>query len=90
MEVQRTSRSLLAVALAAGLFAGSLAYAEDAGNGMTSVIPGDKKWEKAGKTVPYGMRVMYIYGDPTKPGPTFFVFKATAYRLPPHNFPTTA
>jgi hypothetical protein len=88
MEVQRTSRSLLAVALAAGLFAGSLAYAEDAGNGMTSVIPGDKKWEKAGKTVPYGMRVMYIYGDPTKPGPYIFRMRVpTAYRLPPHKFP---
>jgi hypothetical protein len=88
MEVQKIGRSLLAVALAAGLFAGSLASAEDAGNGMTTVIPGDKKWEKAGKTMPYGMRVMYIYGDPTKPGPYIFRIRVpTAYRLPPHKFP---
>ena len=88
MEVQKIGRSLLAVALAAGLFASSLASAEDAGNGMTTVIPGDKKWEKAGKTMPYGMRVMYIYGDPTKPGPYIFRIRVpTAYRLPPHKFP---
>ena len=90
MEVPRTSRLLLAVALVCGLFAGSLASANDAGNGMTTVIPGDMKWEKAGKNMamPYGMRIMNLYGDPTKPGPYIYRIRVpTAYRIPPHKFP---
>jgi len=88
MEVQRTSRLLLAVALACGLFAGSLASANEGGTGMTTVIPGNLKWEKAGKSMPYGMRIMNIYGDPSKPGPYIFRIRVpTAYRIPPHKFP---
>ena len=88
METQRKSRRLLAAALALGIYAAPLALAEDTGSGMTTVIPGDKKWEKAGKTMPYGMRVMYVYGDPTKPGPYIFRIRVpTAYRIPPHTYP---
>ena len=88
METQRMSWRLLAVALVSGICAAPLALAEDSGTGMTTVIPGDKKWEKAGKTMPYGMRVMYVYGDPTKPGPYIFRIRVpTAYRIPPHTYP---
>src|SRR5262245_40433987 len=88
MQVQRTSRLLLAAALTSGVLAGSAATADDSANGMTTVIPGDKKWEKAGRFMPYGMRVMNIYGDPTKPGPYIYRIRVpTAYRIPPHKFP---
>ncbi len=94
MEWMRLCRPLCAAALALGLGAASMSgNAEDANTGMTAVVPGDTKlgdmkWQKAGKSVPYGMRVIALYGDPSKPGPYIYRFRVpTAYRLAPHTFP---
>lgn len=54
---------------------------------MKSADPEKYEWKMAG-AVPYGMRVVMLYGDPTKPGP--FVFRArvsSGYKLPPHTHP---
>ena len=74
MQAIRKSRALPALAVALGLLASSAGFAEESTTGMTTVIPGDTKlmdikWQKAGKTMPYGMRVVMLYGDPSKPGP---------------------
>jgi hypothetical protein len=88
MQVKSTSRALRAVGLALGLLVGASTHAQQADTGMTTVIPGDKQWEKAGKPMPFGMRIMYVYGDPTKPGPYIFRMRVpTAYRIPPHKYP---
>lgn len=87
MPIQNISRWLVAAALAVSTAFAPSAFAEESANGMTTVIPGDKKWEKARKTMPFGMRVMQIYGDPTKPGPYIFRLRVpTAYRIPPHTY----
>ena len=71
MQAIRMSRALPAMALALGLMAGSAGFAEENTAGMNAVIPGDTKlidmkWQKAGKTMPYGMRMLMLYGDPKK------------------------
>jgi hypothetical protein len=77
---------MLALILALASFGESVAIAEDA-PGMKTVIPGDKQWQKANKAMPYGMRVMYLYGDPSQPGPYIYRIRVpTAYRIPPHTY----
>lgn len=51
--------------------------------------PDNVKWER-NKSVPWGMRTVMLYGDPTKPGP--YVFRAkmpSGYKLPPHRHADT-
>jgi len=74
MQAIRMSRALPAIALALGLLAGSAGFAEDSATGMNVLIPADTKlmdikWQKAGRTMPFGMRVFMLYGDPKQPGP---------------------
>jgi hypothetical protein len=79
--------SLLAPALALGVWFAPVALAQDAGSGMTTVIPGDKQWQK-NKAMPYGMRIMYLYGDPSKPGPYVARIRVpTGYKIPPVKYP---
>ena len=63
------------------------AHALESGSGMTTLVPGDKQWEK-NKAMPYGMKVMYLYGDPSKPGPYVFRIRIpTGYKIPPVKYP---
>jgi len=93
MQAIKMSRALPAIALALGLLGGSATFADETAPGMNVLIPADTKlmdikWQKAGRTMPYGMRVFMLYGDPTKPGPYVMRIRVpTAYRLPPHKFP---
>jgi quercetin dioxygenase-like cupin family protein len=70
-----------AIAMLAALLAGA---AED---DMHVVMPADIQWVD-NTSVPRGMQSMFVYGDPTKPGP--FIFRAKFrpnYTLPPHRHP---
>lgn len=93
MQVNRLPRVLPALALALGLLTGSTGFADEAATGMNVIIPADTKlpdikWQKAGKTLPYGMRVFMLYGDPKQPGPYVMRIRVpSAYRIPPHKFP---
>ena len=93
MQAIRMSRALPAIALALGLLGGSATFADETAPGMDVLIPADTKlmdikWQKAGRTMPYGMRVFMLYGAPAKPGPYVMRIRVpTAYRLPPHKFP---
>jgi hypothetical protein len=79
--------SLLGPALALGVCCVPVASAQDAGSGMTTVVPGDKQWQK-NKAMPYGMRIMYLYGDPSKPGPYVYRIRVpTGYKIPPVKYP---
>ncbi len=79
--------SLLGCTLALGVWLAPVARAQDAGSGMTTVVPGDKQWEK-NKAMPYGMRIMYLYGDPSKPGPYVYRIRVpTGYKIPPVKYP---
>jgi hypothetical protein len=79
--------SLLGPALALGVWFVPVASAQDAGSGMTTVVPGDQQWQK-NKAMPYGMRIMYLYGDPSKPGPYVYRIRVpTGYKIPPVKYP---
>jgi hypothetical protein len=88
--------SIKKVALAAGLSLGLLAlpvaYGEGQNDGMTVLMTGNLvtadpehvKWERS-KSTPYGMQIILLYGDPSKPGPYMFRAKMpSGYKLPPH------
>ena len=50
-------------------------------------VPGDKQWQK-NKDMPYGMRIMYLSGDPSKPGPYVYRIRVpTGYKIPPVKYP---
>ena len=79
--------SLLGPALALGVGAIPAASAQETGSGMTTIVPGDKQWEK-NKVMPYGMRIMYLHGDPSQPGPYVFRIRVpTGYKIPPVKYP---
>jgi len=79
--------SLLGLALALGVGAIPAASAQETGSGMTTIVPGDKQWEK-NKVMPYGMRIMYLHGDPSQPGPYVFRIRVpTGYKIPPVKYP---
>ena len=88
----RTARkpftSILVVMMALGVcISVSHAWAQDAASGMTVIVPGDIKWQKS-KGMPYGMRIMYVYGNPSKPGPYVFRIRVpSGYKIPPVKYP---
>jgi len=78
---------LLGPALLLGVWFVPVVSAQDAGSGMTTVVPGDTQWQK-NKAMPYGMRIMYLYGDPSKPGPYVYRIRVpTGYKIPPVKYP---
>jgi len=86
----------IAVGLALGLAALPTAFS-DTQEGMTVMMrtpyladkPDQLKWER-NKSVPWGMRTVLLYGDPTKPGPYIFRAKMpSGYKLPPHRHSDT-
>jgi hypothetical protein len=80
--------ALLGAALALGVWLVPAASAQEAGSGMTVLVPGDKQWQKGSSAMPYGMRIMYLYGDPSKPGPYVYRIRvATGYKIPPVKYP---
>jgi quercetin dioxygenase-like cupin family protein len=51
---------------------------------LVTADPETMKWQRNGFT-PWGMRIIVIHGDPSKPGPyTFRVKMPSGYKLPPH------
>jgi hypothetical protein len=87
MRPQHKIAAAMAAALAVSLCAAIPVAAQDAGSGMITVIPGNKQWEKP-SAMPYGMRIMYLYGDPSKPGPYVFRVRVpTGYKWPPLQYP---
>lgn len=81
----------LALALALGVTALPIAHSDMHG-GMTALMksnfvmsdPDNLKWDRS-KSTPWGMRIVVLYGDPTKPGPYIFRAKMpSGYKLPPH------
>lgn len=85
--MQKVLVSLLGPALALAVSAAPVAYAQETGSGMTTIVPGDKQWEK-NKVMPYGMRIMYLYGNPSEPGPYVYRIRvATGYKIPPVKYP---
>lgn len=56
-------------------------------NGMESTGSADRAW-RMNTSVPAGMKMIMVYGDPAKPGPYVFRAKIPAgYRLPAHRHP---
>ena len=88
MQTKRSTLvSLLGAALSVCVCAAPTALAQDAASGMTIVVPGDKQWEKY-KVMPYGMKIMWVYGDPSKPGPYVFRTRVpTGHKIPPIKYP---
>jgi hypothetical protein len=69
------------------LCAAAPGFAQDSAAGMTTMVPTAKQWEK-NKAMPYGMKVLPLYGDPSKPGPyACRVRVPTGYKWPPMKFP---
>jgi hypothetical protein len=88
MQMMRKAvTGLLGATIVLGVCATPAALAQDSGSGMTTIIPTDKQWEK-NKVMPYGMKVLNIYGDPSKPGPYMFRLRVpTGYKWPPLKYP---
>src|SRR5262245_22052303 len=78
---------LLGPALTLSVWFAPPACAQEPGSGMTVLVPGDKQWQK-NSAMPYGMRIMYLYGDPSKPGPYVYRIRVpTGYKIPPVKYP---
>jgi hypothetical protein len=85
LSVQRFVLPLAAAVLVMGAAAAPSAHAQDAG--MTTLIPTDKHWDKD-TNMPYGMKKIFLYGDPSQPGPYVFRLRVpTGYKIPPVKYP---
>ncbi len=65
----------------------SIAPADLLMSGPEAVAGSGREWQES-KTVPPGMKMIMVLGDPSKPGP--YVFRAVmpaGYKLPPHRHP---
>ena len=87
------SRTAMVAMMMFGLTALPVAHGE--GEGMTVMMNGNLvtanpekiQWVK-NKNAPYGMQIVMLYGDPSKPGPYIFRAKMpSGYKLPPHKHP---
>ncbi len=85
----------LAAGLSLGLLALPVAHGEGENDGMTVLMngnfvtadPENIKWVP-NKSVPYGMSMVLLYGNPSQPGPYIFRAKMpSGYKLPPHKHP---
>ncbi|MFN0314086.1 MAG: cupin domain-containing protein [Burkholderiales bacterium] len=80
--------SLMAsTAIAASAAEPSITPADLIMSGPEAVAVNGREWKES-KTVPPGMKVVMVLGDPSKPGP--YVFRAmipAGYKLPPHRHP---
>ncbi len=79
--------TLAAALLCAATSLPALAGTEFFMNGVESTGSGDRAW-RMNTSVPAGMKIIMIYGDPSKPGP--YIFRAmvpAGYRLPAHSHP---
>ena len=67
------------------LMSASFATAADAPSGPVMMNPADVKWGPAPPTLPKGLKIAVLYGDPGKPGPFVMRLMAPAsYKIPPH------
>jgi anti-sigma factor ChrR (cupin superfamily) len=78
----------LALASVAALASGASLAAEDGWRlimqSADAIAAPDLKWSEA-RSVPAGMKMVMLFGDPSKPGP--YIFRAqipAGYKLPPH------
>jgi hypothetical protein len=87
--LQKSLVPVIGAALALGVSMVPSASAQEVGSGMTVIYPGTMQWEKdKSKTMPYGMRIMHVYGDPSKPGPYVYRIRVpTGYKIPPVKYP---
>ena len=94
MEVS-IKKLALVTGLSLGLLALPVAYGEGENDGMTVLMngnfvtadPENIKWVP-NKSVPYGMQMVLLYGNPSQPGPYIFRAKMpSGYKLPPHKHP---
>lgn len=86
MSATRVWGGWLVLAMAGGAGVG---YAEESPGGLSIVRPEAINWSE-NKSVPPGMMMSILSGDPTKPGPFTFRAKIPAgYKLPPHRHPDT-
>jgi len=94
MEVS-IKKLALVTGLSLGLLALPVAHGEGENDGMTVLMngnfvtadPENIKWVP-NKSVPYGMQMVLLYGNPSQPGPYIFRAKMpSGYKLPPHKHP---
>ena len=85
--MRKAIASLLGARPGGSVCATPAAFAQESGLGYDHVVPGDKQWEK-NKVMPYGMKIMWVYGDPSKPGPYVYRIRVpTGYKIPPVKYP---
>jgi hypothetical protein len=94
MDVSIGKRALV-TGMSIGLLGLPVAHGEPEGNAMTVLMNGNfetadpqtVKWVP-NKSVPYGMTMAMLYGNPSQPGPYIFRAKMpSGYKLPPHKHP---
>jgi anti-sigma factor ChrR (cupin superfamily) len=80
--------AVLAVVVSTGLIAASRGH--DKGDAMKASIyqPGALKWVDGPRSLPPGVKIALLEGDPAKQGPFVFRLKLPdGYRIPPHTHP---
>ncbi|HZP89295.1 MAG TPA: cupin domain-containing protein [Burkholderiales bacterium] len=86
MQSKPKMLALLGGALVLSLSMTTIAFSQEGRSGMRVIVPTDKQWEK-NKAMPYGMKVLALYGDPAQPGPyAYRVRVPTGYKWPPMKF----
>jgi len=87
--MQTAHKALVSVlgALVLSVCAAHGTSAEQAGSGMTVVVPGNDSWQN-NEAMPSGMQVLRLSGDPSRPGPYLFRIRVpSGYKIPPVKYP---
>lgn len=85
MSIARNAWGRLAVGVFACAVFAAPALAQDTGGAHTVIIPTDIKWGDAPPTLPKGVKIAVLQGDPGKAGPFVIRLLApTGYTIAPH------
>jgi hypothetical protein len=83
-------RILMIAAICIAALLKGIASAEEHGEAISIHAPDKVKWQDGPPSLPKGVKIAVLEGDPGKPGPFVFWIKAPdGYRIPPHTHPKT-
>jgi hypothetical protein len=86
-RAHKTLGYVMGAALVLGVYGAPVALGEEAASGMTVLVPGNQLWRKI-EALPHGVEVLYLQGDPSKPGPYIYRIRVpTGYKIPPVKYP---
>jgi hypothetical protein len=83
-------RTAFSAAMLLSLIAGNRCFGDEHGKGIVLNHPDRLKWQDGPASLPKGVQITVLEGDPNKEGPFAFRLKMPdAYRVQPHTHPKT-